>query len=111
MYPDASGSARKTSAAHTDHDIMKMAGFQVLSPRANPPVKDRVNTVNRLLREGRLTVDSSCKYTIMDLEQNVWRNQQIDTRDPEQGHMLDALGYGCNWLMPIVPKTVGYSSW
>jgi PBSX family phage terminase large subunit len=111
VYPDSSGSARKTSAPHTDHDIMKMAGFQVLSPRANPPVKDRVNSVNRLLREGRLTVDGSCKYTIMDLEQNVWRNQQIDTRDPEHGHMLDALGYGCSWLMPIVPKTVGYSRW
>jgi len=111
VYPDASGSARKTSAAHTDHDIMKMAGFQVLSPRANPPVKDRVNSVNRLLREGRLTVDGSCKYTIMDLEQNVWRNADIDKRDPEQTHMSDALGYGCSWLMPIVPKTVGYSRW
>lgn len=111
VYPDASGSARRTSAAHTDHDIMKMAGFQVLSPRANPPVKDRVNSVNRLLREGRLTVDGSCKYTIMDLEQNVWRNADIDKRDPEQTHMSDALGYGCSWLMPIVPKTVGYSRW
>ncbi len=83
---------------------MKMAGFQVLSPRANPPVKDRVNSVNRLLREGRLTVDGSCKYTIMDLEQNVWRNQQIDTRDPEHGHMLDALGYGCSCLCRLYQR-------
>ena len=111
VYPDASGSARKTSAPHTDHDIMKMAGFTVVSPRANPPVKDRVNAVNRLFREGRATISANCKYLIMDMEQNVWRNQQIDKRDAEQSHMGDAFGYPSSWLFPIIPKTVGYSQW
>ena len=90
VYPDASGSARKTSAAHTDHDIMKMAGFQVLSPRANPPVKDRVNSVNRLLREGRLTVDGRCKYKMLDLEYVAIPLEEL-TKNRLRSHLMNIL--------------------
>lgn len=110
VYPDATGSARKTSAAETDHDILRQAGFRVMSGRKNPPVRDRVNSVNRIFRKNMATVEN-CPYLIMDLERNVWRNGDIDKRDAEQTHASDAFGYAVHWLFPLVQRKVGYSAW
>ena len=110
VFPDASGSARKTSSTQSDHDILKQAGFQVLAPRKNPPVRDRVNAVNRLLREERITFHN-CPNLIMDLERNVWRNSDIDKRDPEQSHSSDAIGYSSNYLFPIHERIATVKQW
>ena len=110
VMPDSTGSARKTSSSQSDHDIMRQAGFQVLAPRKNPPVRDRVNAVNRLLREDRITFHN-CPYLIMDLERNVWRNSDIDKRDPEQSHSSDAIGYSSNFLMPIHERIATVKQW
>ena len=107
VFPDATGSARKTSASQSDHDIMRQAGFQVIAPKRNPAVRDRVNAFNRLLREERITFHN-CPNLIMDLERNVWRNGDIDKRDPEQTHASDAMGYPVSWLFPILEKKVMY---
>ena len=108
-FPDSTGSARKTSSAQTDHDILRSAGFKVLAPRANPPVKDRVNAVNKLLREGRLTMEN-CPTLLMDMEQNVWRNGDID-KTRELSHSGDALGYAVAYLMPLRERKVTYQGW
>lgn len=110
VYPDATGSARKTSAASTDHEILIQAGFKLMSGKSNPPVRDRVNCVNRVLRKNMVTVEN-CPNLIMDLERNVWRNGDIDKRDPDQTHASDAFGYACHWLFPLVSRKVGYSKW
>ena len=110
VFPDSTGSARKTSSTQSDHDILKQAGFQILAPRANPPVRDRVNAVNRLLREERITF-SNCPNLIMDMERNVWRNSDIDKRDPEQSHSSDAIGYAANFLMPIHERIAKVKQW
>ena len=110
MYPDATGKARKTSASQSDHDILRQYGFKVISPRANPPVRDRVNAVNRLLKDRRMTLEN-CPYLIMDLEQNVWRNGDIDKRDPEQSHASDAIGYAINYCYPIVRRVAVSKQW
>ncbi len=109
-FPDSTGSARKTSSVQTDHDILRTAGFKVLAPRVNPRVKDRVNAVNKLLREGRLTMEN-CPTLLMDMEQNVWRNGDIDKRDPVQTHSGDALGYAVSYLMPLRERKVTYQGW
>jgi PBSX family phage terminase large subunit len=110
VMPDSTGSARKTSSSQSDHDIMRQAGFQVLAPRKNPPVRDRVNAVNRLLREERITFNN-CPNLIMDMERNVWRNGDIDKRDPEQTHASDAIGYAINWLFPIHERIATVKQW
>ena len=110
VFPDSTGSARKTSASQSDHDIMKQAGFQILAPRKNPSVRDRVNAFNRLLREERITF-SNCPYLVMDMERNVWRSGDIDKRDAEQTHAADAIGYAINWLFPIHERIAKVKMW
>ena len=110
VMPDSTGSSRKTSSTQSDHDIMRQAGFQILAPRKNPPVRDRVNAVNRLLREERITF-TNCPNLIMDMERNVWRNGDIDKRDPEQSHASDAMGYAINWLFPIHERIATVKQW
>lgn len=110
IYPDATGSARKTSSALSDHDILRQHGFRVITPASNPAVKDRVNAVNKLLKDKKFTLEN-CPHLVMDLERNVWRNGDIDKRDPEQTHASDAIGYAISYLFPIVSRKVTYQSW
>jgi hypothetical protein len=112
VYGDATGEQRKTSASRTDWQIVKdffgrypdryRASLRV--PSANPPVKDRVNGVNALLRnhagQHRLLVDSACKGLIKDFEQVSWKTDphgnplvELDKSDPMRTHVSDAVGY------------------
>jgi len=45
VYPDASGSARSTNATRTDIQILESYGMSNQSPKANPPVRDRIASV------------------------------------------------------------------
>jgi hypothetical protein len=73
-------------------------------PSSNPPVKDRINCVNAMLRnhggQHRLLIDPKCKALIKDLEQVSWKadpygNQlsDLDKSDPMRTHTSDAVGY------------------
>lgn len=79
IYPDASGSARKTSApvGQTDLSILRAAGFRVQSPRANPAVVDRINEVNALscstAGERRLFVHPRCAELLDALDGLVYK--------------------------------------
>jgi PBSX family phage terminase large subunit len=103
IYPDSTGKNRKTSG-RSDHLILKDDGFIVKDTR-NPFVKDRVNNINRLLRDGRIIIDPKCKRLIMDLERVVWDGNDLDKRsDPNLTHISDALGYWCWAVDNIVYK-------
>jgi hypothetical protein len=78
------------------------ASFQV--PRSNPPVKDRINCVNALLRnhagQYRLAIDPRCKELIKDFEQVSWKADaygnslaELDKSDTRRTHVSDAVGY------------------
>jgi hypothetical protein len=116
---DATGEQRKTSASRTDWQIVKQffgrytdrfhAGFRV--PSDNPPVKDRINCVNAMLRnhagEHRLLIDPRCKQLIKDLEQVCWKADpygnalaEVDKSDPMRTHVSDAAGY---WIAREFP--------
>jgi hypothetical protein len=101
VFPDPAGRARKSSSDRTDFTILKEKGFVVEARQAHPPVKSRVNAVNKLLREGLLTVEN-CPHLVRDLEQVVWKNGEIDklTR-PELTHASDAIGYAVEKLFPV----------
>lgn len=110
LFCDASGNSRKSSATQSDHEIMRSFGFKVKAPRRNPAVRDRVASVNKLIRSGNFSVEN-CPNLVMDLEQNTWRLGDIDKRDIKQTHLSDALGYGINYLFPIRKKTMASQSW
>ena len=106
VYGDASGSTQQTTGA-SDFELVREY-FMVHSttpveyrvPRANPPVRERVNTVNRqfLSAAGVVSayVDPKCTELIKDLEQVCFKadSQTIDKeRDRARTHLSDALGY------------------
>jgi hypothetical protein len=82
---------------------------------SNPPVKDRINCVNAMLRnqlgEHRLRIDPKRKELIKDLEQVCWKadphgNQlaALDKSDPMRTHVTDALGYLIAREFPMQPR-------
>jgi phage terminase large subunit len=100
IYPDSTGSNRKTSGI-SDHQILKNDGFNIQFTR-NPLVVDRVNNINRLLREERIIIDPSCRKLINDLEKVSWKDGSLDQKtDKMITHISDALGYWCWALDPM----------
>lgn len=106
-YPDASGAQRRTSAGGiTDHLILKNAGFNLKVGSVNPSVKDRIASVNAVLKEDnmRLTIDPKCVKIINGLRKHVYKE---GTRLPEKdgandySHFNDAVGYMINNLYPM----------
>ena len=107
-YPDASGFQRHTSAMFSDIDLLKQAGFKVNVRKSNPPVTNRVNSVNKML-EGNIIIDPRCKALIQDLEKvtNKQGTRDIDKSNKLLTHMTDALGYAIEWEYPIIKPTLG----
>ena len=110
VYPDASGAQRRTSAnGITDHIILSNAGFQLKVGAINPAVKDRIASVNSVLKHDncRLTIDPTCVKVLNGLGKHVYKE---GTRQPEKhsglDHFNDALGYMVNHLFPINQKPV-----
>jgi len=110
-YPDASGSARRSSAVGgvTDHIIWKNHGFQLKVGSINPSVKDRIAAVNSVCKaqdgNSKLTISPSCKKTINALRKHTYKE---GTRQPLKGefdHLCDALGYMINNLYPVRVET------
>lgn len=107
IYPDPSGSARKTSAGgRTDHSILRMAGFTVKAPNGHTAVRDGINAVNARLRssrgEIRLFIAPNCKYTIECLEKFTYKpGSSIPDKDSGFDHFGDATRYLIDYLYPI----------
>ena len=110
MYPDATGKARKSSSTRSDHDILKAYGFSVRTRRGNPPVRDRVNAWNKLLREEKITIqEGECPYLIEDNEIMVWKKGDLDKMtDPKRTHAFDGGSYAVAYKYPIKGKYTGY---
>ncbi len=97
IYPDASGGNRSTNASRTDIQILESYGFSNQSSKANPPIRDRVASVQALLENGkgqvRLQVAANCKRTIECLELQSYTEAGDPDKDAGYDHMNDALGY------------------
>ena len=106
VYPDPSGTQRKTSAGgQTDHSILSNNGFIVKAPRKHNAVKDRINSYNARLMssdgERHLYIDPNCKHTIESLEKYCYKD---GTQVPDKGewdHMFDAASYCVDFLFPL----------
>jgi len=96
VYPDPAGKARTSNSTKSDHRILQEAGFTVISKKANPTQKDRLNALNRMLEDAtgkhKLFVDPKCKNTIRDLELTTLENGHI-LKTETLSHFLDGLMY------------------
>ena len=111
IFPDSSGSARKSSAVASDHTIIRShPGYSISAPKANPPVRERVNSVNKLIRDDNFSCEN-CPNLIMDFERNVWHGGDVDKRDSTQSHASDAIGYGINRLFPARRRIMQSVAW
>lgn len=108
VYPDASGqNTSSKSASKSDLTILQQAGFQVLAKSTNPPVKDRINSVNALILndrgERRLKVNTDlCPTFTESLEQQPYDDNGEPDKSTDHDHPNDAGGYFMVWRWPVV---------
>lgn len=100
-YIDASGKARDSTSTLSDVHLLTQAGFRVVHGKSNPPVMDRVATVNVLLRDRRLTIDPACVELTRGLEMQAIDKHGEPDKAGGHDHVLDALGYLCHWQWPV----------
>ena len=112
IYPDSSGASRKSVGASTsDIALLKIAGFIVIAPPANPPVKDRVNSFNGMicnaenLRRFFINVDK-CPTTTESIEKQAYNDQGIPDKKQGYDHAVDAIGYLIHREYPLVRPLV-----
>ena len=115
---DASGESRNTkSAGQTDYDILCQEldshgiTWQNLTPKANPPVKDRVNNVNAKLKASNGSIKmwahpTKCSNLKRDWERVSWKTGAVGaiidkTSDPDLTHSSDSIGYPVCVLSPL----------
>jgi len=111
VYPDASGSSRRSvNAAVSDLVLLERAGFLVRAPASNPPVRDRVNAVNALVLNDRgerrwaVNVDA-CPRLTEALEQQVFDAHGAPDKAGGFDHVTDAAGYFLCGRWPIRRST------
>lgn len=100
VYPDSTGSARKSCSTKSDHQILKDLGIPVMVTQ-NPLVRDRQNTVNYRFLKKKLFIDKSCVNLIKEIETLSSRD-----REGEVSHLGPALGYVMWSIDPLSPKLI-----
>ena len=103
-YPDASGVNRtSTDASKSDIALLRAAKFTVRAKPANPPVKDRIASVNKALEDGKLLIDTNNWPVLTEaLEQQVYKDNGQPDKENDHDHPIDALGYMVYWLIEIL---------
>ena len=108
IYPDASGDSRKSNCASlTDIAQLREAGFSVIVNASNPPVKDRINSMNAMfcnaLGERRYLVNvQRCPVYTESLEQQVWDKNGEPDKKADNDHPNDGGGYFIVKDYPII---------
>lgn len=100
VYPDASGSSRKTNSSDTDIKLLKKARFTVRKPSKNPSVRDRVTNMNTMFCDATgkrryLVNTNNCPEYTEALEQLPYKNGEPD-KTSGFDHVTEAGGY-CAW--------------
>ena len=122
LYGDATGKGRTGQTGKSDYwtimNHMKQYGspIRMRVPEENPRVPDRINAVNRLMKDEdgqiRVQIDPSCRNLISDME-GVLRDNRggvvkiTNKKDPYfwRTHISDALGYWLAFEEPVRPNT------
>lgn len=103
VYPDASGNSRKSvNASESDLSILRQHGFTVMVNPSNPPVKDRVNAMNKMIGERSYRVHpDNCPQLVESLEKQCYDKNGEPDKSAGFDHVLDAAGYMVAYRYPI----------
>lgn len=103
IYPDASGASRKTvNASETDIALLEVAGFRVIADDANPPVKNRILSVNVALAAGKYHINLlKCPTLIKTFEQQTYDKNGEPDKTTGLDHPGDAAGYAIWQIYPV----------
>jgi hypothetical protein len=118
VFGDASGRGQWSGTSESCYDLVRQflgsvgVPFRLRVPRANPAVRDRIDTFNDALRDvrgaGHYRVHPDCVRLIEDLERLLTDgNGLIDKHEQELSHASDAEGYRVWRLRPIRRPAVG----
>ena len=107
IYPDASGDSRKTvDASKSDISLLKSAGFRVKGQKSNPPVEDRILSVNTAYAKGKLWINDANAPTVAAAqEQQAYAKTGEPDKTTGHDHPNDALGYFVFDAMPVVKRS------
>lgn len=113
IYPDSSGRQRHTNMSSTsDLNLLSAAGFSVHVGNTNPPVKDRINSMNMAfcgtdgVRKYRVNTNR-CKLYTEALEQQVYDAHGQPDKSHDNDHPNDAAGYFVFSKYPIKKYKAG----
>lgn len=107
IYGDASGRAKDTRSKTSDYGILHDAGWvDQRVPKANPPIRDRHNCVNGLLKnragDTRIKIHPRCKTLIKGLGTvKLRKGAQYLEEETYSQHCTTALGYLCWEEFPL----------
>lgn len=111
-YPDPAGKSRSTVAVNnrSDHSILREHGFNVYAKSKAPHTKDRLYSLNRLLKDSegkiRMTVAPKCVNLIKDYELcQRDNNGNLSKKDENLTHFLDASSYYIDLKEPAYRRT------
>jgi phage terminase large subunit len=107
VYPDASGSARKSNnASVSDHALLKGAGFFMCVNPHNPAVKDRVLAMPKMFELGDYAInDDLCPAYAEGLEKQAYDKNGEPAKTGGFDHPVDAGGYFITHKFPILKRT------
>lgn len=111
IYPDASGKNRKSqNASESDISLLRQARFTVCANPANPAVKDRVLSMNKIIetREYKVNPDT-CPTLVESLEQQPYDKHGEPDKTGGLDHVIDAAGYFVAYKFPVVKRNVTIS--
>jgi hypothetical protein len=106
IYPDSSGKSERTNAGVTDIIQFKKNGLETYYNTKNPLVKNRVGSVNAMIKNGvglrRLFINTDrCKSLTKSLEQQGYDSSGSPDKSTGLDHIVDALGYFVWFRFPI----------
>jgi hypothetical protein len=111
IYPDSTGRAASSNATVSDIGLLERAGFRVSARPANPRQKDRLMSVNCIMKSvsGRVRYyvnPSTCPRTIRDYNKVGRENDGRVKKDKEAldlglTHISDAIGYMIYYHFPV----------
>lgn len=107
LYPDSSGKNRGSNSSQSDVEILRAAGYYCDVPKANPAIRNRVNSVNRMFATDKLYVNSRLEQLIYALETQTYTIKGEPEKFTEhQGGAIDdyndALGYFINQRFGLI---------
>ena len=109
IYPDASGSNRKSvNASESDIALLRAARFSVCVNASNPAVKDRVLSMNAMfeadgVRLYRVNPDG-CPHYVESLEKQHYDKNGEPDKTSGHDHAVDAGGYFIVYRFPVVRR-------